>query len=877
MEPVRTRAIRAMLEGHEGILSFDVFDTLLWRRTPRPVDVFHDIPRVAARAGIKLPPISGVQFGATRRRAESTARVRVAEEFGTGEVTLAQIIEQLVIDLGWDLDDTALLDALAAAELAAETEALVADHELLQLVREQRQHGRRMIVVSDSYLSPAHVGSLLSGAGFAADAFERVFVSSSFGVSKSTGLFEIVAQELDVHPARILHLGDNVGADVTPLRNLGGRSSRWAVARDEAIAMAERETGTDVLPMRTAVVDGEPTASDAGVTSLRARLIPPDDMTDTRDRILSGYERFGRLVYGPSLIGFANWICTRAGELGVDRLYCFQREGQLLSELIDRVAAARGQELATEVLAVSRASLAPARHPRVNVPYLADLIYGRRPRRAGEIVVGIGLGEAGVHGWSGDRRVTSRDADELYRLVAADAGMLRVVQDDLDRRRAGLHRHLRDHVGIDTDQIGVVDLGWAGSIQRSLSLGLAQIGFAGTLRGLYLATNEGAEQHLTTTNRNEGFVASLGSPEDFEPVFRNLEVIEQSCLERIGSVTGYEEDGTVVRAHDDIPPDQWLAIQRVQDGVRSCLHEWAAPQPPPGTPRPDESDIWRVVTRQALQRFCGDPTREEIELFRTWRHDDNKGTRSVERMIPAVFEERGPAASMLAGALEMDELLWASAVTTLNGGEVASSPVPVRATVKDEGQGTTVAAITAVGRRAGDLVAVYVGGEVRRLASMRISIGTGPAIVTIKRVTVEAEAGDETMVERYTSFRQVKRGRGARVIAEAMAVVKGSTLRLTVPLTPFGMRLLPEQRVRVLVELHVDNFHPLPSPVATVAKAGGTAAARWAVQRGVSAAPDLVPTAVKVARSAGGAAAARETVGQARKLLAKIGGRGLFR
>jgi hypothetical protein len=761
--------------------------------------------------------------------------------------------------------------------LAAEADALVADHELLQLVRDEAARERRMIVVSDSYLSPAHVGALLTGAGYPEEAFERIFVSSSFGVSKATGLFEIVAKELDVHPARILHLGDNVGADVKPLRDIGGRSSRWAVARDEAIAMAERETGTDVLPMRTAIVDGEPTASDAGVTSLRARLIPPDDMTDSRDRILSGYERFGRLVYGPALIGFANWICTRAADLGLDRLYCFQREGQLLSELVDRVAATRGQQLHTEILAVSRAALAPARHQRVNVHYLADLIYGRRPRKAGEIVNEIGLGAVGVEGWSADRRVTMHDADELHRLVAGDPSKLAIVQDDLDRRRANLHRYLRGAVSIDAAQIGVVDLGWAGSIQKSLSLGLAQIGFTGTLRGLYLATNEGAEQHLTATNRNEGFVANLGSPEGFEPVFRNLEVIEQSCLERTGSVLGYDDAGNVVRSHDDISPQQWHAIQRVQDGVRFCMYEWAAHEPVPRTPHVDDSDVWRVLTRQILRRFCADPTREEIELFRGWLHDDNKGTRSVEPMIPRIFEERSPASAMLAGALEMDELLWASAVESLNGGEVPTTPVPVRASVKDQGQGRSVPAINAVGRRAGNLVAVYVGAEARRLGSVRVAIGTGSAIVTIKRVTVEATAGDETVVDRYTSFRQVKRGRGARVIADGMAVVKGRTLRLSVPLTPFGLRLLPEQRVRVLVELEVDNFQPIPNPATRVAKAGGNAAARWAVERGVAQAPEVVPAVMKAARSAGGGAAAREAVGNLKKVVGRLSRRDVFR
>jgi hypothetical protein len=98
-----------------------------------------------------------------------------------------------------------------------------------------------------------------------------------------------------------------------------------------------------------------------------------------------------------------------------------------------------------------------------------------------------------------------------------------------------------------------------------------------------------------------------------------------------------------------------------------------------------------------------------------------------------------------------------------------------------------------------------------------------------------------------------------------------------VPLTAFGMRLLADQRVRVLIELDVDNFHPIPSPVARIAKAGSTAATRWAVERGVSQATELVPTAMKVARSAGGGKAAREVLGSAKKALSKLGGRDLLR
>ena len=89
------------------------------------------------------------------------------------------------------------------------------------------------------------------------------------------------------------------------------------------------------------------------------------------------------------------------------------------------------------------------------------------------------------------------------------------------------------------------------------------------------------------------------------------------------------------------------------------------------------------------------------------------------------------------------------------------------------------------------MVAVYVGGEARRLGSVRVSVATGPAIVTLKRVTIEAEAGDETIVDRLTTFRQVKGGRGAKVMADEMAIVKGRTLRLAVPLDANGCGCSP--------------------------------------------------------------------------------------
>jgi hypothetical protein len=81
----------------------------------------------------------------------------------------------------------------------------------------------------------------------------------------------------------------------------------------------------------------------------------------------------------------------------------------------------------------------------------------------------------------------------------------------------------------------------------------------------------------------------------------------------------------------------------------------------------------------------------------------------------------------------------------------------------------------------------------------------------------------------------------------------------------------------VVIELEVENFHPVPNPVARVARAGVDSATRWAVERGVSLAAEAVPTAIKAARVAGGGKAGRDALTSAKKALAKLGGRDLLR
>ena len=111
-------------------VAFDVFDTLLFRDTARPEDLFTLMERTGAAAP---------GFAAARREAEASAR-EAARAAGRAEVTLDEIYARPAL---------AGRGAAPAAELATEAAVLRADPAMRELVGALRRAGKRLYVVSD--------------------------------------------------------------------------------------------------------------------------------------------------------------------------------------------------------------------------------------------------------------------------------------------------------------------------------------------------------------------------------------------------------------------------------------------------------------------------------------------------------------------------------------------------------------------------------------------------------------------------------------------------------------------------------------------------------------------------------------------------------
>src|SRR5689334_6470195 len=115
------------------VLSLDCFDTLLWRDVHAPRDLFGLLP------GTTVPQ---------RQWAESRARSAAALKRRRNEVSIEEIYAELLPN-GSPEERAAAIEA----ELAAEAQHCYAFTPTVELMRAAKASGRKVVIVSDTYLN----------------------------------------------------------------------------------------------------------------------------------------------------------------------------------------------------------------------------------------------------------------------------------------------------------------------------------------------------------------------------------------------------------------------------------------------------------------------------------------------------------------------------------------------------------------------------------------------------------------------------------------------------------------------------------------------------------------------------------------------------
>lgn len=178
-------------------ISFDIFDTLIFRPFSEPTDLFFFI-------GQKL---GYMDFKRIRMEAEFEARQVKFKEAKTYEVTLTDIWNLLEEKTGLSAEKG------MALELEAEMQFCYANPFMREVYHQLLAMGKKIFIVSDMYLPAVFLEEMLRKNGY--NGFEKLYVSCEYDKNKGTGeLFRLVKKEHGIVDGQMIHIGDNVRGDV---------------------------------------------------------------------------------------------------------------------------------------------------------------------------------------------------------------------------------------------------------------------------------------------------------------------------------------------------------------------------------------------------------------------------------------------------------------------------------------------------------------------------------------------------------------------------------------------------------------------------------------------------------------------------------------
>ena len=280
------------------IISFDVYDTLVFRPFCEPADLFM----------LLEDELQIIDFSRIRVEAEREVRRLNLVRYGNRECTLEDIYTVISQRTGLKKEEG------INAEIELELRLSYANPYMQHLFKILSAKKKRIIITSDMYLSEDVVRRVLEKCGYNCDAIENVFVSTEYNVSKSNGkLFDTIR---NCYPdEKIVHVGDNLEVDIKKARE----HSINAIHYPKCVDMAKFFYGS-MSPLIGSAYRG----------------IVANHISNGNKVFSAGYEH-GFIYGGILVLGYVSWVYRQAKERGIEKILFVSRDGKVFKNVFDRI------------------------------------------------------------------------------------------------------------------------------------------------------------------------------------------------------------------------------------------------------------------------------------------------------------------------------------------------------------------------------------------------------------------------------------------------------------------------------------------------------------------------------------------------------------
>jgi FMN phosphatase YigB (HAD superfamily) len=275
-----------------SVISFDIFDTLIFRPLASPIDVFK---LVGYRLGI-------ADFLNIRLLADKRAKERNKAIFGNEHINIFDIYEQVELLTGIDREYGANLEFEIELDLCFANPYMKRVYDLLLY------QNKRIICISDMHLTSEMINKMLKKCGY--HHFEKIYISCEYHSGKRNGnLFKIVSREYS-HAEKIMHIGDNFETDIRASRKLGWHARHYKNVN---------EIGIELHPIVDEMSDLIASAYLGVINSHMHNGL----------KTYSPFYEYGYTYGGLYILGYCQWIYKFAQEHGTKKILFLSRDGDI--------------------------------------------------------------------------------------------------------------------------------------------------------------------------------------------------------------------------------------------------------------------------------------------------------------------------------------------------------------------------------------------------------------------------------------------------------------------------------------------------------------------------------------------------------------------
>ncbi|MGG7152309.1 HAD family hydrolase [Clostridium neonatale] len=489
-------------------VSFDIFDTLIKRDVPTPIDVF----------SVMEHELEIKNFSCRRILAEKIAR----EKTKRNEVTLKEIYNNFEGLSGEEKEN------IRTKEIELEVSLCIENKIMIPIYKYCVKH-KKVIFVSDMYLDRDTIIKILNKNGITE--YEKLFISNESNKTKADGsLYDYVISDLKIGKNDIIHIGNSYKADYLNAIRAGWHSIK--------IATYKNRLQKDYKFVSSKYIDDKNYLN----TFINNHTLVSNDY----------YSKFGFECFGPLLFGFIKWLFSEMRKADIEEVFFLARDGYIMKQVYELMGF--NKDIPALYFEASRRSLRVPSYSEnmsfydvikeLTVPNMTNLeqifdSFGLDISSYENIIRDNGFDkEVPI---KRDRLVADEKFINLYNCISSD------IKDNARKERENLIRYLQQFNF--NKKIAIVDIGWGGSMQKYLIQTLHKFGITCDITGFYLGLTYKAKENLGKYNfKAKGYIFDcLNNLNDLERERAFVGLFETLFLEQDGSVKNYEVSDNVVK------------------------------------------------------------------------------------------------------------------------------------------------------------------------------------------------------------------------------------------------------------------------------------------------------------------------------------------